>query len=137
VKIFLARYPQEVIALGSDALRLAAMMGHDAVVQLLIKHPMVSPNKLGMGHLAPTHLVMLEDVLDDGAERSTLSYAAEAGYTKIVRILLGSGQTAVDRPDSRGRTPLYHAAAGGNADVVQLFLDCGACDLARKEAMNK
>jgi hypothetical protein len=62
----MARCPEEILTLGSDALRLAAVLGHDAVVELLIKHPALSPNTTRMSPNVPSHLVMSEYTGDDG-----------------------------------------------------------------------
>jgi ankyrin repeat protein len=122
VKMFMA-HESTVESFGSGSLRRAAMMGHNVVVQLLIEHPPVSPNKLSVSRYATSHRAMPEDRADNGGQRTALSYAAEGGYTKVVRVLLESRETAVNLPDSRGRTALYYAAASGNTALVQLFLD--------------
>ncbi|KAH8655773.1 ankyrin repeat-containing domain protein [Xylariales sp. PMI_506] len=54
-----------------------------------------------------------------------LSYAAAAGHTAVVKVLLAKGAN-IDTRDKSARTPLSYAAAGGHAAVVELLLAEGA-----------
>ncbi len=55
-----------------------------------------------------------------------LEIAAALGYVDVVRVLVEGG-LPVEPTDLRtGMTPLYHAAAAGQADVVELLLQAGA-----------
>src|SRR5437764_3870342 len=55
----------------------------------------------------------------------SLLWAAEHGYTDLVRFLLDHGADIEDRADE-GESPLMLAAFGGHRDTVQLLLDRGA-----------
>jgi ankyrin repeat protein len=54
-----------------------------------------------------------------------LHFAASAGHTQIVRLLLDNG-AFVDALDDIGRTPLHHASARGHPEVVMLLIERGA-----------
>ncbi|KAK2782915.1 hypothetical protein FQN52_000555 [Onygenales sp. PD_12] len=57
--------------------------------------------------------------------RKALFYAASAGHTDLVRLLL-SHDSNVNAADKFGVTALIEAAAGGHSDCVQLLLSRGA-----------
>lgn len=63
----------------------------------------------------------------DLSHRTPLSYAAERGHCRIIRLLLDTAQVEVS-PSHRqpGRSPLAWAAASGHTAVVALLLDKGA-----------
>ena len=57
--------------------------------------------------------------------RTALTWAAEQGYVKIVRVLLQAGENVCER-DKLMRTVLMHACRGGCAQVVYVLLQAGA-----------
>ncbi|KAJ5723182.1 hypothetical protein N7488_001217 [Penicillium malachiteum] len=61
----------------------------------------------------------------DSSCRSPLSYAAEKGHSKVMRLLLQMGAD-IERTDSYGRSPLSWAAENGHENAVRLLLDSGA-----------
>ncbi|CCX31727.1 Similar to Putative ankyrin repeat protein RBE_0317; acc. no. Q1RJR6 [Pyronema omphalodes CBS 100304] len=53
---------------------------------------------------------------------TALSWAAEEGYTEIVKILLQKDDVAVNSAEDDGSTPLLLAASSGHSEVVRLLL---------------
>jgi ankyrin repeat protein len=91
---------------GLTLLSLAAKMGHEAVVQLLLNRGAEKETK-------------------DSYGQTPLWRAAENGHKAVVQLLLSRGAEK-DTKDNYGRTPLWLAARKGHKDVVQLLLDWGA-----------
>lgn len=89
----------------TTALRLAALYGHDKIVQLLIDH------NADM------------DIVCEGSGTALLA-AAESGMTETVKILLRRGAGA-DRRYGNFETPLLAASASGNEEIVRLLLNHG------------
>ncbi|KAK6540060.1 hypothetical protein TWF694_008890 [Orbilia ellipsospora] len=58
--------------------------------------------------------------------QTALSYAAAAGWKKVVQLLLLQEGVDVDHKDINGRTPLLLAAIRGKDEIVQLLIDGGA-----------
>lgn len=54
----------------------------------------------------------------DFADRTPLYVACQTGHTATATLLLGAG-AAVNAVENNGRTPLYVAAAKGQAEVAQ------------------
>ncbi|OJJ65880.1 hypothetical protein ASPBRDRAFT_139251 [Aspergillus brasiliensis CBS 101740] len=62
--------------------------------------------------------------------RTPLSWAAEAGFVPVVKLLLATGKVDVDARDSRyGRTPLSWAAGAAHPEIVQLLLATNKVDV--------
>jgi ankyrin repeat protein len=78
--------------------------GHSAIVDLLLKNPIVDVNAT------------------DGEKRTPLSYAAALGHSDVVLKLLEQPQIKADIPDHHKRTPLSYAAGNGHTDTVKLLL---------------
>ncbi|EGN91711.1 hypothetical protein SERLA73DRAFT_80187 [Serpula lacrymans var. lacrymans S7.3] len=89
---------------GRTALHMAAGMNHVEVVRLL----------LARGH----------DVNSQGNEAVTpLFYAANAGNTEVVTLLLSIDDIKADSKDEEGRTPLSLAAQNGIKEIASLLLE--------------
>ena len=58
-----------------------------------------------------------------------LYFAAERGYTRIVRDLLSSGDHDINAAKENGITPLYIAAQEGHPDVVNALLEKNGIDI--------
>jgi ankyrin repeat protein len=97
-----------------SALRLAAFVGDDASVALLLER--------GARIDAPS---------DHGL--TALMYAAGRGHAAVVRALLARG-AAVEARDRGGHTPLMFAANGGHLDVAQALLEAGSDRAAKNRA---
>lgn len=69
----------------------------------------------------------LADAVDveDALKRTPLHYAARAGHSDMVRLLLSHG-ASVDAQDQTGQTPLMEAALAGNPEVARVLLSNGA-----------
>ena len=63
----------------------------------------------------------------DYCGRTLLSYAAESGSDSLVYYLINfcSADPNISDP-VRGQTAIFYAAAGGNAETVELLHSCGA-----------
>jgi len=81
---------------------------------------------LGLGEVALALLEMMKgcgiDLLD-GSGRTPLTWAAESGHERIVKLLLDQKEVNPDSKDNYGRTPLWCAARGGHEEIVKLLLD--------------
>ncbi|KAJ1835551.1 phosphate system positive regulatory protein pho81 [Coemansia sp. RSA 2711] len=89
-------------------LTLACDRGHADIVQMLLRAGAeMTMNAQGMH---PMHVT------------------ARAGYTDILRILLGHGAPTNIVDKDLGWTPVFYAAAEGNVDCIRVLLDSG-CDL--------
>ncbi|PGG96332.1 hypothetical protein AJ80_09840, partial [Polytolypa hystricis UAMH7299] len=58
----------------------------------------------------------------DRRQRTPLSYAAEHGYTSVVKLFLEKARGVAKTPDCRGRLPLHYAAREGHEDVLRCLL---------------
>jgi ankyrin repeat protein len=74
---------------------------------------------------------VVELLLAGGAE-PTIHAAAYVGHIALTKRLLDSG-TDVNQRDQENCTPLYYAALGGNADIVELLIAHGATVNIRKK----
>jgi hypothetical protein len=65
----------------------------------------------------------------DSNGRTPLSWAAEQGHEKVVKLLLGREDVSVDSKDCLDRTPLLWAAKHGQEAVVKLLVDNANVDV--------
>ncbi|RFU32974.1 hypothetical protein B7463_g3376, partial [Scytalidium lignicola] len=126
---------------GRTALYIAASLGHEAVVRLLLKHGADVNIKVieNGGHTAlydaafagNERIVQLlaEHGADVNAEvdggQTALYDAAFLGHKEVVRVLLDYGAD-INTTDTYGQTALFMAASVGHTAVVQLLVDRGA-----------
>ncbi|KAJ2978093.1 hypothetical protein NUW58_g7604 [Xylaria curta] len=128
--------------LNRTPLIIAAGMGHQAVVKLLLEQPSVEVNViLDCADRTPLyaaarggHEAVVELLLDVGkaeadlarpGEHTPLSVAAEYGHEAIVRRLLNTGKVDVNSRPFIDSTPLFFAAKNGHKAVVKCLLDTG------------
>lgn len=98
---------------GRTALMFAAFNGHSEVVLMLLEKGAVLDGRDQMG-------------------RTALLYAATGPFPETVRILLDKGAEPNIVDSGEHFSPLMHAAAEGNLDVVKILLEAGA-DLTLKD----
>lgn len=67
----------------------------------------------------------------DHSGRDALQLAAASGMKELFDLLKGKGLKG-DKPDYRSRTLLYHAAMGGNLEIVKTAMDMGFSEVAFK-----
>uniref|UniRef100_A0A4E9D6D4 Uncharacterized protein n=1 Tax=Gibberella zeae TaxID=5518 RepID=A0A4E9D6D4_GIBZA len=97
-------------AFGRTPLIWAAMNGHMATVDTLLKHEADSNSR-------------------DRYGRTPLSMAAGQGHESIVSLLLATEGVDADSRDTEGKSPLYHAACNGNMAVFDILLSTGKVDI--------
>jgi uncharacterized protein len=92
---------------GSPALRVACMMGNQAMVELLLEAgaDAVTPDRYG---------------------DTPIMKAAREGHVGITRALLAHGCGDIDARNWAGRTALYWACMNGRTNAVLLLLEAGA-----------
>jgi ankyrin repeat protein len=98
---------------GQTPLHRAAQSGSDAIVNLLIDANL-DINARDRGGMTPLH------------------YAARSSF-ETSKLLLSRGAD-IDATDPRQDTPLHYAAAGGQTEVIALFLNPGRFELETKAA---
>jgi len=102
-------------AFGYTPLHIAAVEGHAAPAELLLKHAATAAS-------AGAPLVELRD----NARCTPLHCAAQYSHESLAALLLRAG-AAVDARDARGRTPLsFAAAAGQSTPVLRILLHARA-----------
>ena len=89
---------------GATPLMWASKYGNFAITKLLLDQG-VDPNLSNKGGL------------------TSLTYAAQAGFQDVVKLLLEEGYVSPDSPDEDGRTPLSYAAGSGHEGVVNILLE--------------
>eukprot|EP00042_Codosiga_hollandica_P056076 m.799955 g.799955 ORF g.799955 m.799955 type:complete len:687 (-) comp59265_c3_seq6:192-2252(-) len=125
--------------LGQKALVIAAGLGREAVLSLLLKLKAFQAyvNARGptgespaMAAVAGGHLEGLNLLVAAGADVSVTNYgqtllhtAAEAGHPAVVRRLLEIAElkAALPRKDHHGYTPLGRAVSGGNIECLEML----------------
>ncbi|GMG48926.1 unnamed protein product [Aspergillus oryzae var. brunneus] len=124
---------------GKTPLSWAAMLGHAAVVELLVEQGALidsedsynrTPLMLSLenGKDAVAKLLINKGATIDRKDEfgnTPLSNAARWGFETITKILLEKG-APVDPVDNMGRTPLSWAAEEGQDAVVKVLIDNGA-----------
>lgn len=125
---------------GMTALDCAAFSCYNQLVELLIRRG-AKPN-VGEGRrrsspiehcVSGENLLGLKLLIAAGADanatdagRSPLSTAAVFGRVEYVRLLLDAGAVPYQQPDGGGYTELMSAVAGGNLEIVKMFVKAGA-----------
>ena len=89
------------------ALYMACERGHGEVVRLLLARG-------------------ADPTLSDGEGYTPLIIASLTGHVEVVRCLLSDGKSPINSYTHFGRTALWYAAWGGNAEVARLLLQAGA-----------
>jgi hypothetical protein len=97
-----------------SALHVAASLGWDALVRLLLEKGDLDPDSEEYG-------------------RTPLSWAAESGHEAVVRLLLENGGVDPDHKNECGETPLWFAARNGHEAIVRLLLENGGVDPEPKD----
>lgn len=139
-----SRVPEIVgalLAAGADV-RLRGADGADALLWALKKIPAVPGQQQGGNPPLANRLVIVDKLLARGVSLGTadqlgqnaLHYAADEGDTELLEFLLGRGAN-IEAPDTRGRTPLMHAALVASGDgALTLLIKHGANVNARDAA---
>lgn len=117
---------------GLTALHWAARAGHESIVRLLLEHGahvnhrdslesyLVEPydrSQIRIRSQPKKHIM--------GRDNTPLHWAAHAGYSSVVRILLDEGANLNDR-NTLLDTPLIIAAAVASESTIRLLVDGGA-----------
>ncbi|KAJ7600104.1 ankyrin repeat-containing domain protein [Mycena floridula] len=120
------------LQLSSHALYLPTVFSLVKVLGKLVPDHSLRPADVTLLHLATllehaetvmVLLTKLDPSTQDKNHRTALSYSAEWGWLKIVRLLLRLQVIQPDLPDKNGCTPFIHACHHGHVEIVQLFLD--------------
>ena len=136
---------------GNTPLSLAAMQGHEAIVQLLTERSDIdinSKNETGQtplsfaarqGHEAVVRLLIERKDIDinskDISGQTPLSCAGQEGHEAIVRQLIEREDVDVNLTDNQGRTPLSLAARQGHVAIVRLLIERSDVDINSKDGV--
>jgi len=102
---------------GISALDIAVEMKKTDAVEILKKYGAISTYRANPGKLARENSIV--ETFEMDSQASELMIAAYNGKSKTVEALLEKRNYPV--ADSRGRTALYYAIAGGNFETVKLL----------------
>jgi len=91
---------------NNTALLAAGVLGHSAIVAILLAHPTIDVNMSNRDRETPFKL------------------ARRSGPT-CVREMLMDARVKINEPDIRGRTPLWYAAINGRLDTIRLWIASG------------
>lgn len=130
---------------------LAAFLGSDGVIELLLKMDSVDINHRGMWRQTPLFAAhqsrVVKLLLDSGAVDPNardndgfcpLLYAARRDSSEVARALLDSGQVDPDFTHGRTkRTPLSYAAERGHRAITEMLLRTGGVDPDSKDIERK
>ncbi|KAM3152736.1 hypothetical protein ABEW05_006874 [Botrytis cinerea] len=119
---------------GSTGMHLAAFLGLETVIQLLISSGKIEVDSRDLSYINFWYSHNFNTV---GPGRTPLSYAAKGGHEKIVDLLLNTGKVEVDSRDRSNCTPLSHAARNGHEKVVKLLLDTGRVEIDCKDSKDR
>ena len=130
---------------GMTALHYAARAGHLDVVDILLRYHAdmnVLDNRgrtalIVACHAGPWKLEPAEEVIQrllDHNARIDLLQAAATGRTEFIASILDRDSSAIDTPDSQGKTALFHAAHNNRLAAVKLLVERGA-DVNRSDAV--
>jgi ankyrin repeat protein len=125
---------------GRTCFSLAAGLGHQEVVALLLENSTIDVNSRDKDNRTPLSWAAQHSSADvvqlflqcdrvevnssDNDGRTPLSWAAQNSNTAVVQLFLQCDRVEVNSRDNDGRTPLSWAAQYSSAEVVQLFLQC-------------
>lgn len=113
---------------NNEAIRLASMKGHDAVVQLLIEDVRVEPVPVCLADACyGGHTDVVISLIGDirvNPNGASLLNACRQGYRYIVDILLTCPRKRIT-PDTGNEQALLAAVRSGDCKVVRMLLDAG------------
>jgi ankyrin repeat protein len=125
---------------GDNALVSAAFYGYIDIVKLLLDHPDVNPNVVGVYGTAlmngsrgrsPGVVKLLLDHKgidvnvrsNSGHGKTALSEAAYFNSVECAKLLLERHDINVNIPDRDGRTAFHHACYEGSSEIIKLILE--------------
>lgn len=124
---------------GFDPFHIAASQGHEAIVQVLLKHDPGLSKTVGQsnatpiisaatrGHIGVVNVLLSTDSSSLEISRSNgknaLHLAARQGHVEIVKALLHKDPQLARRNDKKGQTALHMAVKGTSCEVVKLLLN--------------
>jgi ankyrin repeat protein len=123
IEVVMALLDLSVLVDGSDnegrvAISYFAEFGNVAMTKTLLEHG-ASPAK------------------KDKHGRTPLWWAARRGRTKVVKLLLDTGESDPDSMDSDGRTPLSQASENGHEAIIQLLITSSLVSLDSKDSTDR
>ena len=113
----------EVLYMPRKVLSIAAEAGHDAVVELLLRHGADPESANDFPSRFAIHGSSPSRSADN--RKTALMYAAQAGHVAVVRRLIAA-RARLDATTIYGETALMLAAGAGRADTVGALLEAGA-----------
>ena len=132
-------------ASGMTALHYAALAGHAAVAELLVRYHADVNALNGRGHtplMQACHAgpwksepaAEIIQLLLDHKAHIDLFQAAAMGRTDLIESILDRDSSLIDSVDSNGKTALFHAARNNRFAAVKLLVERGA-DVNRADAV--
>lgn len=135
---------------GTTSLSLAAELGHEEIVRLLLEehHCQVDkPDNDGgtplswaswNGHLNVVRLLLKHGAQADWQDirwgRTPCSWAAEHGHWEVIKLLCEKNVDPDSISTDTSRTPLSYATEMGHLKAVMTLLETGAVDASRKDS---
>jgi len=124
---------------GKTPLAIASLLGNRKAIEVLLKHgadlgDRINPTPL-MNASLKGHKDIVEMLLSHGANpdiqnnfgQNALMFAIQENHIEIVKLLINTGNSGINKKDSRlGRTPLMLAIERNNQEIISILISNGS-----------